>query len=806
MTPARRASPVGGTPRRAGAPGVPRVGLAGGEMAESLEGAPAVVTLSDPRGTNAQAPEETSQLQRKQIPTAAGGVAAVTSALRHAFGEAGVARGTRLLLRLNQADGFDCPGCAWPDPDSGRAVAEFCENGAKAVAEEGTSRKVGPEFFARHSVADLSQRSDYWLGKQGRLTHPMVLRPGAEHYQPISWDEAFALIGTELRALASPDEAIFYTSGRTSNEAAFLYQLFVREFGTNNLPDCSNMCHESSGSGLSETIGIGKGTVRLDDFAKAQLIVVVGQNPGTNHPRMLSALAEARKAGAKIVAVNPLPEVGLLRFKHPQQIRGVLTGTALAELFLQVKINGDVALLQGIGKAILEAEDKNPGRVVDQAFVKERTENYLAYKEAISRVSWDEIVRESGIPEAQIRKAALLFVESERIIVCWAMGLTQHQNAVDNVREVVNVLLLRGSIGKPGAGVCPVRGHSNVQGDRTMGIWEKPKPAFLDALDAATGIHAPRKHGFDAVDTIHALHQGRAKVFFAMGGNFLSATPDTEYTAAALRNARLTAHVSTKLNRGHLVAGGTALILPCLGRTEDDAGRFVTTDNSMGVGPMSWGRMKPASKHLISEPEIVARLAKATLGAKTKVQWSWLAEDYDRIRDLIAMVVPGTEAYNERVRKPGGFYLPNGPREGNFTTATGKAKFTVHALPSHQLRKGELLMMTVRSHDQYNTTIYGLDDRYRGLKGDRRVVLLHRDDLRERGLKDGQTVNITSHFQGETRTARRFTALAYDIPRGCACTYFPEANALVPARHVAHTSNTPASKSVVITLAPEQNP
>src|SRR3954469_14264712 len=437
MTPARRASPVGGTPRRAGAPGVPRVGLAGGEMAESLEGAPAVVTLSDPRGTNAQAPEETSQLQRKQIPTAAGGVAAVTSALRHAFGEAGVARGTRLLLRLNQADGFDCPGCAWPDPDSGRAVAEFCENGAKAVAEEGTSRKVGPEFFARHSVADLSQRSDYRLGKQGRLTHPMVLRPGAEHYQPISWNEAFALIATELRALASPDEAIFYTSGRTSNEAAFLYQLFVREFGTNNLPDCSNMCHESSGSGLSETIGIGKGTVRLDDFAKAQLIVVVGQNPGTNHPRMLSALAEARKAGAKIVAVNPLPEVGLVSFKHPQH--PFQRRTPLADLFLQVKINGDVALLQGIGKVILEAG------AVDEAFVRSRAENFLAYCEHTAKVSWTAIEKVSGISERQIREAARLFIENERIVFCWAMGLTQHANAVDNVREVVNVLLLRGS-------------------------------------------------------------------------------------------------------------------------------------------------------------------------------------------------------------------------------------------------------------------------------------------------------------------------------------------------------------------------
>jgi molybdopterin-dependent oxidoreductase alpha subunit len=777
-------------------------------MAENLVVAPATA-VPDSRGTSAQPPEERPDLVRTTIPVAAGGIPAVTTALQHVYGEAGAIRGTRLLFRLNQADGYDCPGCAWPDPDSGRAVAEFCENGAKAVAEEGTTRRVGPEFFARHSVAELSQRSDYWLGKQGRLTHPMVLQPGSDHYQPISWNDAFSLIAAQLNSLASPDEAVFYTSGRTSNEAAFLYQLFVREFGTNNLPDCSNMCHESSGSGLSETIGIGKGTVRLDDFEKAQLIVVVGQNPGTNHPRMLSALSDAKKAGARIVAVNPLPEVGLLRFKHPQQVRGMFGGTALADLFLQVKINGDVALLQGIGKAILEAEEKRPGQVVDHSFIKDRSENYLAYKENVSRVSWDDIVRESGIAEAKIREAALLFVESERIIVCWAMGLTQHENAVDNVREVVNVLLLRGSIGKPGAGVCPVRGHSNVQGDRTMGIWEKPKPAFLDALDKATGIHAPRKHGLDAVATIHALHDGRAKVFFALGGNFLSATPDTEYTATALRRTTLTAHVATKLNRGHLVCGGTALILPVVGRTERDVQttgeQFVSTENSMGVVQSSRGRLAPASEHLLSEPALVARLAEATLGSRTRMSWSWLAADYDRIRDLISRVVPGTENYNERVREPGGFYLPNGPREGRFTNATGKAKFSVHSLVHRQLQPGQLLLMTVRSHDQYNTTIYGLEDRYRGLSGARRVVLVNAADLATLGLRDGEVVDLTSHFRGETRTARRFTAVAYDIPQGCACAYFPEANALVPARQVAHTSNTPASKSVVITVAKAQD-
>ena len=770
-------------------------------MAESLPGRGLVKApsqqLLDLRGARAQPPDDPVPLEKEPPARAAGGIPSAVASLRHALGEAGVVRGARLLARLNQFDGYDCPGCAWPDPDDRRGALEFCENGAKAIAEEGTRERVTPELFARHGVAELSRQSDHWLGKQGRLTHPMVLRPGATHYQPISWDDAFTLVARELNALEGPDEAVFYTSGRTSNEAAFLYQLFVREYGTNNLPDCSNMCHESSGSGLSETIGIGKGTVRLDDFGKAQVIVVIGQNPGTNHPRMLTALQQAKRAGAKIIAINPLPETGLIRFKHPQEVLRLLgEGTPLSNLFVQVRINGDVALLQGFGKAILEAG------AVDERFVRERTESFLAYRENLARVPWNEVVRGSGVEESRIRQAASLLASSERIIFCWAMGLTQHENAVDNVREIVNVLLLRGSIGKAGAGVCPVRGHSNVQGDRTMGIWERPAPAFLDALDKATGIASPRRHGLDTVGAIHALREGRAKVLFALGGNFLSATPDTEYTAAALRAARLTAHVSTKLNRAHLVTGETALILPCLGRTEDDRGRFVSTENSMGVVQMSRGRMRPASDHLISEPEIVARLAQATLGARSKVRWSWLAEDYDRIRDLIAKVVPGTEGYNERVRKPGGFYLPNGPREGRFATATGKARFTVHPIPPHELRRGELLMMTVRSHDQYNTTIYGLEDRYRGLSGDRRVVLLNADDIRDLGLRDGQAVDLTSHFRGETRTARRFTVVAYDIPRGCACTYFPEANALVPARHVARISNTPASKSVVITVAP----
>ena len=762
--------------------------------------------LADPRGARAQPPEDLVPLSQKPAKTWAGGLPAVVSTMRFAVGKAGPVRGTRLLLQLNQKDGFDCPGCAWPEPDGHRSIAEFCENGAKAVAEEATTARIDRGFFDRHSVAELSRRSDYWLGQQGRLTEPMALHPGATHYQPVSWDEAFAMIASELRGLASPDEAVFYTSGRTSNEAAFLYQLFVREFGTNNLPDCSNMCHESSGSALGETVGTGKGTVKLDDFEKAQVILVLGQNPGTNHPRMLSALQAARRKGAKIVAVNPLREAGLLRFQHPQEPWSFFGGTELATHFLQVKINGDGALLQGVGKLLLEREARSPGSALDRDFVAARTEGLEEWRRALDARSFEELERQSGIGRAQMEELAELLAGSERIISCWAMGLTQHKNSVATIQEVVNLHLARGAIGKPGAGLCPVRGHSNVQGDRTMGIYEKPRADFLDALDRACGIRAPRAHGVDVVEAIKGMHAGTHKVFLAMGGNFLSATPDTEFTAAALRRTKLTAHVSTKLNRAHLVCGQAALILPCLGRTERDlqaAGeQHVTTENSMGVVQASRGRLSPASPQLLSEPQIVARLARATLGDRSPTRWQWLAEDYDRVRDLIEQVIPGFEDYNQRARQPGGFYLPNGPREGRFGTPSGKARFTGHPLPEHRLEPGQLLLMSVRTHDQYNTTIYGLADRYRGLSGDRRVVLVNEADLRERGIAPGQMVDLHSHFRGEVRVARRFVAVAYDIPRGCACSYFPETNVLVPVDSTADQSNTPTSKSVVITLEP----
>jgi molybdopterin-dependent oxidoreductase alpha subunit len=761
----------------------------------------------DARKASAQPPVEIEGIEIKQASSVAGGMGAIVQTAKHAWREMGARRSLKTLLAVNQKDGFDCPGCAWPEPDGERSHAEFCENGAKAVAEEATLKRVTPEFFRAWSVAELSKKSDFWLGKQGRLTRPVLLRRESEHYEVIGWDEAFTLIAGELNALASPGEAIFYTSGRASNEAAFLYQLFVRQFGTNNLPDCSNMCHESSGSALTETIGVGKGTVTLEDFNLAEAIFIIGQNPGTNHPRMLTALQKAKRNGCKIVHINPLPEVGATRFKHPQEIFGMLgQGTELADLFLQLRINGDVPLLKGIMKEMLEEEKRRPGEVLDHEFIREQTEGFESFVEALKEVSWDEIVEQSGIKREQIGEAARIMIASERTICCWAMGLTQHKNAVANIQEIVNLLLLRGQIGKPGAGACPVRGHSNVQGDRTMGIWERPTESFLDSLSKEFEFEPPREFGFDTVEAIKAMHKGAGKVFFALGGNFLSATPDTEYTAQSLRRCRLTVQVSTKLNRAHLITGEQALILPCLGRTEIDmqaAGpQFVSSENSMGVVQSSRGRLAPASPDLLSETMIVARLAAATLGKRSNVDWLALASDYDLIRSSIERVIPGFEDYNGRVREPGGFYLPNGARERRFQTATGRALFTVHPLPRHELGPEQFLMMTIRSHDQFNTTIYGLDDRYRGIYNGRRVVLLNPEDIREAGLIQGQIVDLVSHFENEERMARRFVIVPYSIPRRCAATYFPEANVLVPLGSVAEKSNTPASKSVIISLRP----
>ncbi|MBT2397722.1 FdhF/YdeP family oxidoreductase [Streptomyces sp. ISL-100] len=735
---------------------------------------------------------------------AAAGLPAIGHTLKMAQQQMGVRRTAQTLLKVNQKDGFDCPGCAWPEEDK-RHTAEFCENGAKAVAEEATLRRVTPDFFAAHPVADLATRSGYWLGQQGRITQPMYLAEGADRYDAVTWERAFEIMAEELKALDSPDEAVFYTSGRTSNEAAFLLQLFAREFGTNNLPDCSNMCHESSGSALTQTIGIGKGSVSLEDLHQADLIIVAGQNPGTNHPRMLTALEKAKAAGAKIISVNPLPEAGLERFKNPQTPQGMIKGAALTDLFLQIRLGGDQALFRLLNKLILEADG-----AVDEEFVRDHTHGYEEFAAAARDADWDETLAATGLERTKIEQALAMVLASKRTIVCWAMGLTQHKHAVPTIREVVNFLLLRGNIGRPGAGVCPVRGHSNVQGDRTMGIFERPAPAFLDALDKEFGITSPRHHGFDVVRSIQALRDGEAKVFFAMGGNFVGATPDTDVTEAAMRKARLTVHVSTKPNRSHAVTGARALILPTLGRTDKDvqAGgkQFVTVEDSMGMVHASRGNLTPASPHLLSEPAIVARLARAVLGPASTTPWEDFEKDYGTIRDRISRVVPGFEDFNARVARPGGFTLPHAPRdERRFNTPTGKANFTAAPVEYPKLPEGRLLLQTLRSHDQYNTTIYGLDDRYRGIKGGRRVVLVNPDDARELGLADGAYTDLVSEWKdGVERRAPGFRVVHYPTARGCAAAYYPETNVLVPLDATADTSNTPASKSVVVRL--EQSP
>nr|PZN01531.1 MAG: hypothetical protein DIU77_00380 [Thermocrispum agreste] len=750
-----------------------------------------------------------SQLEVSKPKDWAAGLPGVAVSVKRTVEQVGPVRSVRALRLINQRDGFDCPGCAWPEPQEAagekRKPIEFCENGAKAVAEEATKRRVTPEFFAQHPIAELADRTAYWLGQQGRITEPMVLRPGATHYEPIEWDDAFALIAAKLKGLSSPDEAIFYTSGRTSNEAAFAYQLLVRSFGTNNLPDCSNMCHESSGAALTETIGVGKGSVTLADFAMADLIVVVGQNPGTNHPRMLSALERAKDNGAKIIAINPLPEAGLMRFRNPQKVRGLIgKGTPLADEFVPVRIAGDLALFTAIGR-LLVAKD-----AVDTEFVQRYTAGFEDYRKHVTEVSWDDILEATGLTREKIERVADMFAASERTIVCWAMGLTQHRKAVPTIREIVNVLLLRGMIGKPGAGACPVRGHSNVQGDRTMGIYEKMPEPFLAALEREFDIKVPRKHGYDTVEAIKAMADGRAKVFMAMGGNFVSATPDTAFTEQALRSCELTVHVSTKLNRSHVVPGRTALILPALGRTERDlqAGgeQFVTVEDSMSVVHRSRGTLAPAGPKLRSEVSIVCGLARALFGPDHPVPWSSFEKDYDTIRDYIARVVPGCDDYNAKVRQPDGFVLPHPPRDRReFPTATGRANFTVNEIEVLRVPPGRLILQTLRSHDQYNTTIYGLSDRYRGIENGRRVVLVNAEDLAERGLRDGQLVDVISEFEGTERRAERFRTVAYPTPRGCAAAYFPEANALVPVQAVAEISNTPASKSIIVRLEPRDD-
>ncbi|WP_374975321.1 FdhF/YdeP family oxidoreductase [Microbacterium trichothecenolyticum] len=808
------------------------------------------------------------------------GVPAVLHALEIANQQMGVARSVQTLMRVNQKDGFDCPGCAWPEEDK-RHIAEFCENGAKAVAEEATLRRVGPDFFAAHSLDELRAHDDWWLGQQGRLTHPMVLDEGATHYRPISWDDALRIVADELTALDDPDEAVFYTSGRTSNEAAFLYQLLVRGIGTNNLPDCSNMCHESSGSALTETIGIGKGTVSIEDIHEADLLIVAGQNPGTNHPRMLSALEKAKQRGATIIAVNPLPEAGLMRFENPQTVRGVaFGGTKLADEFVQIRLGGDQALFQAIGKHLLEAEAQDGG-VLDHEFIAAHTSGFDAYRQAMTDAAWRDLVVATGLPEKALRRVGEAVRASRATIVCWAMGLTQHKHSVPTLRDVVNVLLLQGNIGRAGAGVCPVRGHSNVQGDRTVGIYEKPSTAFLDALDAEFGFAAPREHGYDTVEAIRAMRDGQVRFFMSMGGNFVSATPDTAVVEAGMARVGLTVHVSTKLNRSHVVTGRRALILPTLGRTDRDrrggAEQRVTVEDSMGAVHASRGRLAPPSEDLLSEVAIVARLSAlvfaagssspsprsssergtrslselASRSAESKrperdgdsalatdpgeddrglpehgaaeperpdpagaqhpsnvphADWAALEADYALIRSHIERVVPGFDDYEERIDKGRTLHLPNGPRDARrFATVDGKARFTVNPLEYPVIPRGRLLLQTLRSHDQYNTTIYGKDDRYRGIHGGRRVVLVNAKDIVTLGFAENDVVDLVSEWTRsdgtiEERRAEEFRIFAYRTPRGNAAAYYPETNVLVPLDSVADVSGTPTSKSVIVRL------
>lgn len=752
----------------------------------------------------AEGPEAFTGLRLGEIKKVAAGIPAVMSSFRQVFGEAGLARGWRGLWHLNKKGGFDCPSCAWPDPDDERSgIAEYCENGAKAVAEEATAKRLMADFFAENSVADLAKLTDFEVGRKGRIGEPMYLAEGATHYQPISWDAAFDKIGQALNELASPNEAIFYTSGRTSNEAAFLYQLFVREYGTNNLPDCSNMCHESSGVALGESLGIGKGSVKLEDFYEAEVIMILGQNPGTNHPRMLTALQRAKANGAVIISINPLPETGLMGFDNPQTVKGLLNiDSALTDLFLQVKINGDMALLQAIECLLLEEELKAPGTVFDLPFIEANTMGYEALTRHLALKNPTALAADAGVDIAQVKEAAAILKDKKKIIACWAMGLTQHKNAVDSIKEIANLLLLKGSIGKPGAGTCPVRGHSNVQGDRTMGIFEKPTAAFLESIEKTFGFTAPQAHGYDVVDSIKAMHEGKARVFIAMGGNFLSATPDTQFTAAALARCSLTVQVSTKLNRSHLIHGREAIILPCLGRSDvdlqDGIAQFVSCENSMGVVQSSQGVLKPVSAQLRSEPAIVCRIAAATLGTRSKTPWRDYSKNYDAVREAIERTIPGFHNYNIRVRKPGGFYLPNCNREGWFNTPSRKASFNIADHEVHALTEQELLMMTIRTHDQFNTTIYGLDDRYRGIYNERRVILMNQDDMNRLGFTLSEVVDLFNFSDGVERMAGNFLAIPYPIPKGCAATYFPETNVLVPISSVARKSNTPVSKAVVI--------
>ncbi|MEE2748283.1 MAG: FdhF/YdeP family oxidoreductase [Candidatus Thermoplasmatota archaeon] len=752
------------------------------------------------KNVSSQPPIEKENLKIRKPKNVAAGIPGVTKSFRIGIAEAGLSRTIRTMRTVNKFDGFDCPGCAWPDPDNHRSGFEFCENGAKAFATEATKKRLSPELLSSKTVQEWSLHSDMELDKLGRLTHPMILRKDSDRYEPLSWDDAFSVIAKSVDNLDSPDECVLYTSGRASNEAAFLWGTLARQIGTNNLPDCSNMCHESSGVGLTESIGIGKGTVRLDCFDTADMVLVIGQNPGTNHPRMLSALAKTKRNGGSVISINPLMETGLNRFKHPQEIIRLLgRGTPIADDHFPVRIGGDQALLQGIAKVILQEGE------LDWGFIDEHTEGFEDWKTHISNTSWDEIVSQSGIEQIRIESLGKAVSKSERLIICWAMGITQHENAVATIQEACNILLAGGHFGKPGAGACPVRGHSNVQGDRTVGINHHPSTSFLDACERETGINMPRKSGFDSVEFVRAARDKKVRLFMALGGNILSAMSDTEEVARAMHEIDLTVQISTKLNRSHLVTGHEALILPCLGRTEIDPAGFVTVENSMGVVHSSTGKIPPASSELRSESAIICGVGSVCFG-ENPFDWSLYASNHDSTRDLIESVLPGFSNYNERVREKGGFYLPNGPRDGpTWNTPNGKAIIHSHSLLDRIIPENRFILMTMRSHDQYNTTIYGMDDRYRGVYNSRRIIFMNQEDMDSRGLSKMDLVDLTSHFEGREKTSEKWKIVPYEIPRGNLAAYFPEANVLVPLDSVAKGSNTPTSKWVEVSLKPHKD-
>lgn len=762
----------------------------------------AAMSKTPNRNVSALGPQNETSNGKITTPSSyAGGTPAVSNALQHSLREMGMVKAFKGLASLNQKKGFDCPSCAWPDPDTPNKVAEYCENGAKALADEATRNTLDAQFFAQHSVEALSLRTDFELNQLGRLTEPLVLHPDKKHYEPISWEDAYHLISKELKGLGSPDEAIFYTSGRSSNEAAFLYGTFARALGTNNLPDCSNMCHESSGIALKNTLGIGKGSVTLDDFYKAEVVIIAGQNPGTNHPRMLTALEKCKANGGKIISINPLAEAGLVNFKNPQRLNGWLgNGTDLADIHLQVKINQDIALVKLLLKKLFEKDAEMGNTVLDHDFIEKYTEGYTALKTDLDRYDVDELLDLCGISKVAISKTVDLLAAKSKIIICWAMGLTQHKNGVANIQEFVNLLLLKGAIGKPNAGTCPVRGHSNVQGDRSVGIRHYVDEGYNERLKTHLGFEAPTKPGYDTVESIKAMHDKKTKVFMCLGGNFLSAASDTEFTAEAIQNCNLTIQVSTKLNRSHLVTGKTALMLPTLGRSEKDQNRFVTTENSMGKVRWSQGIFRPISGNLKSEPDIIAELGHHHFGENHPVPWKKMGTDYTLIREAIDNIAKGFKN-TEQQSKDSGYYLPNSARAMDFSgLPNGKAQFTVNPLPEHELKANEFLLMTIRSHDQFNTTIYGMDDRYRGVYGTRRVLMMNEKDMAENNIRQGTKVNVLSHYDGTERKALNFKVISYNIPRGNLAAYFPETNVLVPYNHFADKSQTPISKSVKVTV------